>query len=237
MTRLLLFAPTAIGDLLSFEAMASYSYCNIFYFLVWIWTHSTRWRGARDSADCGIMVLLASPAISPSRCVCTLFATVVVLCSFYGSWVRADSGANGRVAAPLVTGCGRGGTHSTAMMLNKLGVNTAHESFSHEGVSVGWPYGAPLGRQEYIGYDWEPKGRYPFEKEKSYRDRMKFLAYFEPVVLLVRNPIDVISSTRRCFCAKGKRETKTEILNDGRSWVFVEHNLNLEQFLKPGTGN
>ena len=136
--------------------------------------------------------------------------------------------------SPLVTGCGRGGTHSTAAMLEKLGVQTAHEDFAANGVSVGWPYAAPLGDNEYIGYDWPPEGRYPFEKVKSYESRLKNLDVFAPVVLLVRYPLDVIASTMRCFCARGTRTTANEIKNDKRSWVFVEHNLNISRFLPQG---
>jgi len=138
---------------------------------------------------------------------------------------------------PLVTGCGRGGTHSTASMLNEIGVNAHHEDYSNDGVSVGWPYAADIQDGEYIGYKWDPQGRYPFEKEASYNDRVKTLSKFSPVVQLVRDPIDVISSTRRCFCAAGSRDTAGRILNDGRSWKFVEHNINLTRYLDHDINN
>ncbi len=136
-----------------------------------------------------------------------------------------------RHPVPLVTGCGRGGTHSTAAMLASLGLKALHEDYAHDGISVAWPYAAPIADGEHIGYNWPPTGRYPFESVEGYMDRAATLEVFSPVVLLVRDPLDVISSTRRCFCARGTRHTAIEIMNDGRSWKFVEHNVNLTRFV------
>ena len=135
---------------------------------------------------------------------------------------------------PLVTGCGRGGTHATTAMLKQLGVKCAHEGVVEGGVSVGCPFAAKVEDGEYIGFEWPPLGRYPFESVDSYNVRTKTVSKFSPVVLLVRNPIDVISSTRRCFCAKGMRNTPGRIRSDNRSWSFLERHLNLTEIL--GTG-
>ena len=158
-------------------------------------------------------------------------ALAVFLLGFsYCNVARADSSIIRR-PVPLVTGCGRGGTHTTAAMLAAIGVHAVHEDFVTNGVSVSWPYGAHLNDGESCGFEWEPKGRYPWEKMQSYKDRIATLSRFSPVVLLVRDPLQVISSTRRCFCARGGRTTENSIKADLRSWLFVEHFLNLTEFI------
>ena len=136
------------------------------------------------------------------------------------------------MTTPLVTGCGRGGTHATAAALTGVGVSAKHEGFAVGQVSVGWPFGAPLGENEELGWNWPPKGRYPFESYNDAVKRLKRLQHFAPVVLLVRHPLDVIASVRRCFCSMGLR-TLSEVtaLNDNRSWWFVESHVNVTRFL------
>ena len=51
---------------------------------------------------------------------------------------------------------------------------------------------------------------------------------------MVRHPLRVISSLRRCFCGKGVRETARGTKSELKSWEFVEKYLALERFL-PGT--
>jgi len=156
----------------------------------------------------------------------SLFGTLLV-CSVS---VLSQKGVSAKHTVPLVTGCGRGGTHSTAAMLNKLGAPALHEDYGPDSISVSWPYGAPIANGEYIGYTFLPAGRYPFEKITSYNSRIESLSKYEPVVILVRDPIKVISSTRRCFCAKGFRYAEPQIKADNRSWWFVEHNINLTRY-------
>ncbi len=122
-----------------------------------------------------------------------------------------------RVNVPLVTGCGRGGTHATAAMLSELGgVTGRHEGFQQDAISVGWMYGAHVKAAETLGWDWPPAGRYPFERQGDAVARLEQLRSFEPVVLLVRHPLQVIASVRRCFCASGTRDVGT--VADERSW-------------------
>jgi hypothetical protein len=144
----------------------------------------------------------------------------------------------------LVTGCGRGGTHSTAAALTQLGVNATHEDYSNDGVVVGWPYAAavtvgedfrsvrPLKRGLRQDYRGPLVGCFLWESTIGCKERRATLKMFSPVVLLVRHPLDVISSTRRCFCATGDRGTRHNIRADDLSWSFVEHNLNLTHILE-----
>lgn len=96
-------------------------------------------------------------------------------------------------------------------------------------VSVSWLYAVP---------DAEA---YPWENRKDAQYRRSVLAQntkllksnptttnnklFDPVVHLVRHPLKVISSLRRCFCGRGTRSTPLGNRNDKLSWKFVESNI------------
>jgi hypothetical protein len=131
------------------------------------------------------------------------------------------SGNPGSTApVPLVTGCGRSGTLSVANYLASVGIAAVHEQFRPGSVSVSWLYAVP-------------SALYPFEHAKSRLNRRDMRlqleaagkdrnAMFGPVVSLVRHPLKVISSTRRCFCGRGDRSLRAGKINDERSWRFVE---------------
>ena len=117
---------------------------------------------------------------------------------------------------PLVTGCGRSGTLTIKDTLSALGIPSVHEGAAPGSVSVSWLYAA------YNAH------KFPFEKTKSikFRQAMELKAkdglIFKPVVHLVRHPLKVISSTRRCFCGKGSRATALAVRNNRKSWAFVQ---------------
>jgi hypothetical protein len=74
-------------------------------------------------------------------------------------------------------------------------------------------------------------GSYPFESVVSRANRLNTLERFSPVVQLVRHPLDVVSSTRRCFCAAGNLTTQRQFTADANSWRLVEHFLDINDFL------
>ena len=119
-------------------------------------------------------------------------------------------------AIPLVTGCGRGGTLSIATYLNSVGVKAVHEDVKKGYVSVSWLYAANA-----ASYPFEGKGSRTLRAGRGYT--------FSPVVHLVRHPMKVISSTRRCFCGRGTRKTKAGRKSDLKSWQFVD--AVVEQYL------
>ncbi len=131
---------------------------------------------------------------------------------------------------PLVTGCGRSGTHAAAAALNELGLKAVHEQYQEDAIVVSWLYGADLPPTALIIPDRE-SGSYPFESAVSRANRLRTLERFSPVVQLVRHPLEVISSTRRCFCAAGNRTTPRQVAADANSWRVVEHFLDINHIL------
>ncbi|KAI8101221.1 hypothetical protein M9435_001329 [Picochlorum sp. BPE23] len=114
---------------------------------------------------------------------------------------------------PLVTGCGPSGTMFVKELLEAHGIPALHEEMETGHVSVSWLYGA---------YN---QSNIPFESEQSKALRTRLLKGglqpFGPVVHLVRNPLDVISSVSRCFCGKGVLRGPG-IKRDRMSWEFFE---------------
>ena len=131
--------------------------------------------------------------------------------------------ANAKAMVPLITGCGRSGTLSLAAFLRSLGIDAVHEGMKQGAVSVSWLYSAPA--------DLSGTSYYPFESSASIKTRrLKVRAakrgrLFAPVVRVVRHPLKVISSARRCFCGHGTRSTARGAMNDFRSWAFVDRFL------------
>ena len=132
--------------------------------------------------------------------------------------VPADTKQTSFKKTPLVTGCGRSGTLSVSDFLNSINIASVHESVVPDAVSVSWLY----------AYE---TSIYPFEglKNAKYRRDLKRrhniqnnLDLFDPVVQIVRHPLKVISSTRRCFCGRGTRTLKRGMLSDKKSWAFVD---------------
>jgi len=116
-------------------------------------------------------------------------------------------------STPLITGCGRSGTHSLMTFLKSIGVKAVHEAMKKDHVSVSWLYAA-----ESMSYPFEN-----FESAKYRKMLMKqkpqTVPLFSPVVHLTRHPLKVMSSTRRCFCGRGDRELGAPA--DRKSWEFA----------------
>jgi len=116
---------------------------------------------------------------------------------------------------PLITGCGRSGTLTLKNALQNLGVSAVHEGVAPGAVSVSWLYAA---------YDAH---KFPFEKSRhaSYRKsreaKVTAGSIFGPVIHLVRHPLKVISSTRRCFCGKGTPSSRKSAISSFKSWGFA----------------
>jgi hypothetical protein len=137
---------------------------------------------------------------------------VLVFCS---ASLFNDQNSTKKFEVPLVTGCGRSGTHSTAKSLSHCCHKTLHEDFpTSEGtMSVCWFYANGTANLQ--------KDQYPMEKYTRYDSRIAHLKKFSPVVLQVRDPINVISSVRRCFCANGVLKG-SGIKWTRKSWETVE---------------
>ena len=134
--------------------------------------------------------------------------------------VEKPRSQKGKKQIPLVTGCGRSGSLSVSSYLASKGISSIHEGMKRSSVSVSWLY---LMSQP---------GRYPFEDLASAKLRVAKrrvwggdIPIFDPVVHLVRHPLKVISSTRRCFCGKGTRDTMRGRNSDAKSWKFVDAHL------------
>ena len=172
-----------------------------------------------------VAAVIAASLLFPLVIICALLADIASVLPSIPSQLLAHSGKRlnplpNSSTLPLVTGCGRGGTHSVAEALESIGVPAVHEGAEPGAVSVSWLYGG----HAYFSY--------PFETSSSYVARTdKNPMPFGPVVLLVRNPLDVISSTRRCFCAQGSRLIAGQAHADRDSWDFVEENLNVTELL------
>ena len=105
-----------------------------------------------------------------------------------------------RVLRPLVTGCGRSGTHAATAMLARAGLNAVHEN-GHLGdntVFVSWPAAA-------------------YERSATY---WRGWQCFAPIVKVHREPLNAISSIASGFnahgvCGSGKRSATSSTTVNG----------------------
>lgn len=150
------------------------------------------------------------------------------------------------VIVPLVTGAGRGGTHSVAKFLNHVGIKAMHEGIAPNAVSVSWLY-APFGDKPYSKQDisapfqdiqllrnaWLSKWQAHLSEANQEDDPKLFSQLifqenenqdvriqFYPIIHIVRNPLQAIASLERCFCGGGNITSGAE--NDWKSWQFAE---------------
>lgn len=155
------------------------------------------------------------------------------------------------VIVPLVTGAGRGGTHSVARFLNQVGIKAQHEGIAPNAVSVSWLY-APFGDKPHSKHDlstpfsniqirrnallkeWlphlseaseevDPEPFSPFTLRQNETEDV--MIKFYPILHIVRNPLEAIASLERCFCGRG--DIKLGSSADHLSWEFAE------QFVEP----
>ena len=120
---------------------------------------------------------------------------------------------------PLVTGCARSGTLSVSEYLDSIGIHAIHENVKENFVSVSWLYAVK-------------DKKYPFESSfaSDLRSATQVLlnagqSLFSPVVHIVRHPLKVISSTRRCFCGTGDRTSRLGKRSDEKSWIFADKHI------------
>jgi hypothetical protein len=125
---------------------------------------------------------------------------------------------------PLIVGCGRTGTLSLSHYLVKsAGIKSVHEKIEPYAVSVSWLYAVP----DASMYPFEGKRSPSFRRWKIRSLKAKGLPLFAPVVHIVRHPLKVISSTRRCFCGRGTRSTGLGQVSDSKSWQFVDQHIKM----------
>ena len=116
---------------------------------------------------------------------------------------------------PLVTGCGRAGTHSVSQYLNSIGIPAVHEGAEEGKVAVSWWYAL----KDAHGLPGAVDRRSDEVRESG--------VVFDPVVHLVRDPLDAITSLTNCLCAPGNmsklptwidRNGKQKVGRGGQRW-------------------
>eukprot|EP00729_Bicosta_minor_P009569 gene9569-16740_t len=115
------------------------------------------------------------------------------------------------VKIPLVTGAGRGGTHSVAYFLESLGVPAVHEVVREGSVLVSW-WHAPDNAHTM------PYGIGNYDNQSRIET---YGAYFDPVIHVVRNPLPHIASLENCFCSRGNRTDEEGKTFDTLSYTFA----------------
>ena len=124
------------------------------------------------------------------------------------------------VRIPLVTGGGRSGTHSVSYYLESIGVPSTHEVVKSGGVVVSWwhaPNDAANLPGKHLGHIETPKAQIE-----------KYGAMFDPVIHVVRDPLDHITSLMNCLCGKGNITIKMGRLWDKRSFSFASKYIPLK---------
>jgi hypothetical protein len=96
---------------------------------------------------------------------------------------------------PLITGCGRSGTHFLADQIMQNNIPIKHERIGEAG-SVSWIYGVPHKPSERKLETW-----FASEEDTMLRESSGF-AHF-PTVHVVRHPLKAIASLYTCFCGCG----------------------------------
>ena len=99
--------------------------------------------------------------------------------------------SSNQITVPLVTGCGRAGTHSVAQYLDSIGVPAVHEGIRPGHVAVSWWYA--LDNAHGI----------PTKADTRSKEALNATIIFDPVVHLVRDPLDAITSLTNCLCGTG----------------------------------
>ena len=157
------------------------------------------------------------------------------------------------VVVPLVTGAGRGGTHSAHNFLIKNGIKAVHEGIAPRAVSVSWLYAA-FGDRAYSKQEieapfshvrvahrnrwfneWQPylseasEGTSPelFSMANLYVGDEDIKLRFHPIVHLVRDPLKSIASLARCFCGNGNMTMPESPHYDEESWKFADRFANI----------
>lgn len=156
------------------------------------------------------------------------------------------------LTVPLVTGCGRGGTHSVAKWLNENNIPAVHEGIAPGAMAVSWLY-APFANDEAhtlnevrVPFDhinqsswsnfftnWKPEfAKYADDSKVLAQQHPEFVRQdtnssvklvFHPIVHVVREPLKAIASLERCFCGSGHRtHYDGSFFADKKSYEFAE---------------
>ena len=101
---------------------------------------------------------------------------------------------------PLITGCGRSGTHFIAEEIMANNIDVKHERIGSKG-SVSWIYGVPHVASERTLETW-----FASEQDTLLRELPTSEFQFFPIVHVVRHPIKAIASLLTCFCGCGSMQ-------------------------------
>lgn len=171
------------------------------------------------------------------------------------SFTKWQWSSSKEVTVPLVTGCGRGGTHSVAKWLNDNNVPAVHEGIAPGAMAVSWLY-APFANDEAhtlnevrvpfdhinqsnwnnIFAEWKPEfAKYADDSMVLAQQYPEFVEQgadssvkirFHPIVHVVREPLKAIASLARCFCGSGHRtHNDGSFFADRKSYEFAEKHV------------
>ena len=124
-----------------------------------------------------------------------------------------------KTCLPLITGCGRSGTHFMAEEIMANSIPIKHERIGEAG-SVSWIYGAPHVPSLRKLETW-------FASEEDTRKREDPEFAFFPQVHVVRHPIKAITSLVACFCGCGSMSCGAWA--DEPSWEWAGKHLDFTQ--------
>jgi len=120
---------------------------------------------------------------------------------------------------PLITGCGRSGTHFVADEIMTNGIPVKHERIGEAG-SVSWIYGAPHVPSLRKLETW-----FASEEDTVLRESSDFKHF--PVVHFVRHPLKAITSLVTCFCGCGSMSCGAWA--DEPSWEWAGKHIDFSQ--------
>ena len=131
----------------------------------------------------------------------------------------SDCDKPGMDCRPLVTGCGRSGTHFMADEIMNNNIPVKHERIGAAG-SVSWIYGA----------DHDPNLRkletwFASEEDTVLRESPNFRHF--PIVQVVRHPLKAIASLTTCFCGCGSMSCGAWA--DEPSWEWAGKHIKFSQ--------
>ena len=142
----------------------------------------------------------------------------------YGATSRAP-------IVPLVTGCGRAGTHTVAEVLNSFGIPAIHEGAARDSVAVSWFYAprtsvegfadATISDEEGNAIKLKHVDKRPLSLQKSG-------CRFTPIIHITRDPLTHIEATSRCICARGTdlNNLRAALWNEA-SWSYAGRHIDL----------
>ncbi|GMH61451.1 hypothetical protein TL16_g03256 [Triparma laevis f. inornata] len=143
--------------------------------------------------------------------------TMVKLPLFHTTTNECDK--PGMDCRPLVTGCGRSGTHFMADEIMGNGIPVKHERIDEAG-SVSWIYGA-----NHVPSLRKLETWFASEEDTVLRESLNFRHF--PVVHVVRHPLKAIASLTTCFCGCGSMSCGAWA--DEPSWEWAGKHIKFSQ--------